>query len=59
MKTEIIKCEICTAPATLWLDKVNEVGEVCITCSGLVIHKYCHKSNKELLLMGSFNTDLA
>jgi hypothetical protein len=32
MKTEIIKCEICTAPATLWLDKVNEVGEVCITC---------------------------
>ena len=29
---EIIKCEICTAPATMWLDKVNEVGEVCITC---------------------------
>ena len=29
-----IKCEICSEPATMWLDNVNEVGEVCETCYG-------------------------
>jgi len=33
---EQIKCEICSEPATMWLDNIREVGEVCETCFGEV-----------------------